>query len=570
MFLAEELGTLYFLEATGNFFRKNVTATLSPDVTLGLLPASKFMPNSGKNLVLAISLSSLCFFKSWSILLDPSYFGSPPAGVNALALMLDVLAGGGLLYSAYFLVNKFGGKYSIFVSQISFLLLTVLVIKNLQSNFIGPVSIRTISEYVGRPIAIVLLVIVAIFLITAMFKWFPRVLHAAKGLILVLAPLTLILFAQASWLALTVRFTPEPDRVMRSAEGPQPEPERRVVWIIFDELDFHYAFKARPRALELPFLDGIAGESLFAINAYPPSQRTITSLPALFAGKLVSEAKEQGQSALSIRFADSETYVDWREVNILRTIKESGGNTALVGWYHPYCRVFKGLYSRCYTDPAFSPNLVFRRHQTTLLASMWDYFERILATLPVFERFINQNAEYVQIEKSLVDQSKATLTEKSITLTILHLPMPHPPYVYDRETDTFGPDIPSNYFDSLFLTDKVLGDIRGVMEKNGTWNGSNVIVSSDHWWRKELSPDDAFWSAEEEALIKKKTGRRIPFIFKPAEASGERSNGLIYEPEFNTVLTHDLILEIFAGSISSSKEAADWLDRHRSVGKVPY
>jgi hypothetical protein len=43
-----------------------------------------------------------------------------------------------------------------------------------------------------------------------------------------------------------------------------------------------------------------------------------------------------------------------------------------------------------------------------------------------------------------------------------------------------------------------------------------------------------------------------------------------YEARFNTVLTHDLILEVLRGKISTPGELQSWLDSHKTIGESPY
>ena len=69
-----------------------------------------------------------------------------------------------------------------------------------------------------------------------------------------------------------------------------------------------------------------------------------------------------------------------------------------------------------------------------------------------------------------------------------------------------------------------------------------------------------------ETLLSKEADHRIPFVLKLA---GQKQ-GVTYEPEFNTVLTHDLILALLNGELRDAREVAAWLDQHRSIGESPY
>jgi hypothetical protein len=50
----------------------------------------------------------------------------------------------------------------------------------------------------------------------------------------------------------------------------------------------------------------------------------------------------------------------------------------------------------------------------------------------------------------------------------------------------------------------------------------------------------------------------VPFIVKPPGAN----EPITYAPKINTILTHDLILAILRGEITSQRELVPWLDEH--------
>ena len=60
-----------------------------------------------------------------------------------------------------------------------------------------------------------------------------------------------------------------------------PPSLRRVVWLVFEELDQRIAFEARPPGLGLPELDRLRRESLYADAARPPAGTTEVVVPAL-------------------------------------------------------------------------------------------------------------------------------------------------------------------------------------------------------------------------------------------------------------------------------------------------
>ena len=103
------------------------------------------------------------------------------------------------------------------------------------------------------------------------------------------------------------------------------------------------------------------------------------------------------------------------------------------------------------------------------------------------------------------------------------------------------------------------------MEREGLWETSTVIVTSDHWWRA-IHRGDWGLNEEEQAVFGDGPDRRVPVLIKlPGQRRETR-----YEHPFNTVLLHDLVLEIFADRIVSPRDVGAWLDANRSPRQIPY
>ena len=104
------------------------------------------------------------------------------------------------------------------------------------------------------------------------------------------------------------------------------------------------------------------------------------------------------------------------------------------------------------------------------------------------------------------------------------------------------------------------------METAGVWDSSAVVISGDHWWRAEVWSRLDSVTAEEAAVAPATPDHRVPFVVK---LPGEKEP-LAYQPEMNTILTHDLLLAMLRGEVRTPQEAAAWLDQHRSIGDSPY
>jgi hypothetical protein len=105
------------------------------------------------------------------------------------------------------------------------------------------------------------------------------------------------------------------------------------------------------------------------------------------------------------------------------------------------------------------------------------------------------------------------------------------------------------------------------MERTKTWDDTTIVISSDHWWRTEYwDVRKPIWSRADDAYSAEGADHRIPFLVK---LRGQKT-GSKYEASFNTVLTHDLILDVLRKKISAPEQVSAWLDAHKTIGESPY
>jgi hypothetical protein len=286
----------------------------------------------------------------------------------------------------------------------------------------------------------------------------------------------------------------------------------------------------------LPEFDRLRQEALSADHAYAPADRTLVSMPALISGRLLSGASRDGCD-LALTFADTGATTDWSALpSVFSQARELGVNTALVGWYHPYGRLLGGSLNYCSWYSVYQPvdSTTFGGSIQQEIASLtWPFRGR--------QNFIDM------CQNSLKD-SLSVVADPTYGLILLHLPPPHAPGVYLPEKNEFtarGINGPAGYFNNLALADHELGALRRAMETAGQWDKSWVILSADHSWRVSQTYDGV-------------RDYRVPFLVKPP--GGGQS--LTYCNEFNTILTHDLILAILRGEVTNQPATASWLDIH--------
>jgi hypothetical protein len=545
-----------------------------------------------RDLVIALSLANLCFINAWRSLLNPAsnfyYYHRKilPPTVEYVALICAVLLLGFVIFFGITLIRRYENETVQRWARIAFVLMLSLplygLLTQLDSN-LGRRLLRAVvtdEAVVRRLLASIPLTVCFFILLIALLK-VRRAVKVAIALILILAPFVVLTFSMGVAAAMRYRNVGDPPSPALS-ERNRPGP--RVLWMVFDELDFRVPFLQRPGTVKLPELDRLSSESLFASNAYPPGGETLLSIPALISGRLISEANRTGPEDLMIKFGDGTEPVSWRtQPNVFARARAEGFNTALFGWYHPYCRILGENINRCdWQGGVPAAQALADLTGAESVPQGWQslshyislHFKTAAYTIPLAIFVFPQRLDVGDLERrkqvadldSIYRNTVQAAANPAIDLLLVHWTIPHPPNIYDRSTDQISVAKNHSYLDNLELLDRTFGDLRREMESKGAWDNTAVVVTSDHWWRPVWRQHKT-WTAEDEAIGGNTFDRRVPFILRMPGAGNTR---VVFDKEFNTVLTQELLLAILRGEVSDTEAAAAWLEKNRSIGRSPY
>ena len=399
------------------------------------------------------------------------------------------------------------------------------------------------TDAIGRPGLAALVVVV----LAAALRWPRPSLRTIRRIAIVAAPLGVLTLAQALWMFLELAGGPVWRRVDPAPLNVSPPSLRRVVWLLFEELDQSLTFEARPAGLELPEFDRLRRESLYADAAHPPAGTTDVSMPALITGRPVVGVVPVSPIDLELTFADGKTALWSTQPNVFSRTRVFGYDTALVGWELPYPRVLGNALGIADWRP--SPAYEQTRGETVSEA-LWNQWGSLAPPVHVRRLFGQRVAE-------LGDRAIRIASDGRFGLVLLHLPLPQPPGIYDRVTGRLTPwnftGAETEYLDNLALADRVVGELRRGLERARLLDRTWIVVSSDRWWRASKRPDG-------------QVDHRVPFLVRSPE--GDRTAHV--DGAFSTLSTHDLILAILRGSIGDTDSAAAWLRRYPSAPPKDY
>jgi hypothetical protein len=392
-------------------------------------------------------------------------------------------------------------------------------------------------------------IVVSIVGLTVMALWPRQIVRVAYRAFLVAFPLVPLLYVQAVWAMVSfdaTRFADRPAAPALAASAGRP----RVLWIVFDEMDQNIAFDGRPRDLQLPELDRFRAQSIYTSKSYSPDAATSVSLPSLINGSKLLGFRPSGPDRMAVLFDGTSGWQDnWNPAGtIFGEARRMGFNTALVGWYIPYCRMLSAELTRCWwceierqmnSGGETLSELVFGQARMLFETSVLSPFGQSLV--------IRQKARHYS---EMMNEAMAVAADASIGLGLLHMDVPHAPFIYDRRARamTLANAPVQGYADSLALVDLTLGRLRERMQAAGLWDSTTVIVTSDHFNR-------------DGTLFHGTIDRRVPFMIKmPGQTTGE-----VFDRQLNTIVTRRLITYILGGRLSTPGQVVEWLAGNRST-----
>jgi hypothetical protein len=505
-----------------------------------------------RDFLAALSFVNLCYLRIWSQMLTytrPNTYlmTTPPRPVEYIALMVNVLLGGTVLWGLSIVARRLLGKKNIRFAEMAVVLGLCIPLNALRSVLAGRFEyLRSpIVELLGLRGTMALGALIALAVLASVVFFHRRISKVAIAVLAALSPFCAVTFGQAIWKTTqynAAEFANKQAAPMIAGAKKLP----RVLWVIADEWDYRLTFVDRNSTLTLPELDRLRKEAMFFDHALPPGPETPISIPGYYTGRLVAGYSYDGPRELQLLYKDQRNWESWsKQPNVFEQARAAGANTALVEWFHPTCRVVNGL-SYCkwwpmamqynsYGDGFFE--ILPNQARSLLESNLLSLFGRSLTA-----------EQQTRVYHAILAEAKRVACNRDFAFDVVHLPTPHAPHAYNRKTGTFtlGNSPVRGYVDSLALLDLTVGELRRAMESAGTWDETTVLFTSDHPYR-------------EAEVLDGKDDPRIPYLLKMA---GEK-DGAAYSQQVNTVLTGDLMLAVLRGEVTDPKSAAEWFDRNR-------
>jgi len=488
-----------------------------------------------KELIVCISLSNLMMMRVWLSILpyNPANSfhlkGSPVYDYLSAMIITVIIAL--IVWGCLNLSNHYH-QLGVIIWQLLYGITLCLSLNGIRAYL--RLSLAHIYSFFEGKSLFLLIGVIVIILIFIFLRNIQLTIKQYADLPLMLAPFIFITFGQSVSAVLKIEpelaYYPHSDNKYKASENRYAMP---VIWVIFDELDYRLTFGDRPKKLLLPEFDALQKTSIYAINAFSPDTVTSRSIPALLTGKELKSTKGISLDKLMLIGKDGSKFYLKTESTIVNDIRKRGYRTSLYGWVFPYERLFNNYeIARKYSGIPFDRLFIKIGSQLTDLVTV-RYFN------------VSEN-NHISITTSIQGDAIRALNRRYINFIFLHYPVPHLPNIYNRNTHKYqkSNNPKEGYLDNVALADRLLGEIRITMQKNGVWNKAVVIVSADHHLRTNIYDD----------II---DIRHVPFLVK---LPGQKE-GLLVSKHFETVNTKQMILNIVDGKIITPEDLKKWIER---------
>lgn len=384
---------------------------------------------------------------------------------------------------------------------------------------------------------------------------------ATTSLLLVLSPFIAVTFGQIAWQAYRLSQSPASAAplVVLAPQLAANDAHIRTVALIFDEFDYEIAFGDPTTAKTLQRFTSLRKEpgTLFATNAYPPMHSTMMSLPAMLTGRLVRESSflKEPQGDILLTYADG-TQQPLSEAPTLFSDLRAHGKRSL--------RMNEAVLSQMRVAGSGDADIVIRaagqrsggvgyhvRQKLAEWLSILPFYRSRLWDMHVLQ-WLGLPHPWER-KDAIIDQMATLAATTDSDLLFLHILLPHKPVVFDRSRNGLGPLAGSAYRDNLLATDQALGRIVDAIRGAGRWSTTNLVVTTDHFYRNKRS---------EFAL----GDHRIPYI---AHLAQDESAPVSIDIPFNTVAFRAMLESIVQGKVTNTAELTQLIQRNAAFGESP-
>ena len=332
----------------------------------------------------------------------------------------------------------------------------------------------------------------------------------------------------------------------------------RIVWILLDELSYQQVYEIPHSNLHLPALHQLAAQSFSFSGLSAPGYYTAKVVPSLILGRQISELESTLDGQALIRTEkDSHWHLFDPQQTLFGEAHRDGWTTGIAGWSNPYCRLLDSVLDSCFWYPdQFTPTYMYS-HMSPQRSAIENALAPVSSSM---RRLLHERSTdpspidfHVRDAQGVLAPAEDLVADKQIRFVFIHMPVPHPPGVYDRAAERIRNG--GSYLDNLALADQDLQNLLDSLRASKLDRNTVVIVCSDHSWRIPLWRGAAWWTKEDEEAAKSGFDPRpVLLVHFPGQ-----QQGVMVSEAMNSLVMRDAMEQILRGRISDARGFSDWL-----------
>ena len=377
--------------------------------------------------------------------------------------------------------------------------------------------------------------------------WYRRVVRVGDAVGVFFAVFAICSIVQLMWV-MTWRPGSQQIRAVWSKVPQPPRDHPRVVWVLFDELSYDQLFEHRAHDLALPNFDALRAQSTLYTNMQPIGLKTVKIVPSLLSGAVIDDFRYGFDNTFKVHY---DGVHGWHGLDgngtIFHDAQRAGWRTAVVGWYNPYCTIYKSALDSCYWT-----NLDRTDGDMAQRYSLWRNtarpFQGLAIQLVSPELADRRSCDFdvrqrLQTHLSLEQHAEDLLKQDQSDFIFLHLPIPHSPNIWSRVSDDYARGCGGSYLDNLSLADRTLGSLMGILQQSPRWKDTTVIVQGDHSWRIMLWNWLPAWTDEDDQASRNEFDPRPALLIHSPGQTQAATDGRA----LSLILVHDALEDALHG-----------------------
>ncbi len=359
-------------------------------------------------------------------------------------------------------------------------------------------------------------------------RWYKRVIRVGDAIGVFFAVFAICSIVQLLWV-MTWRPGPQQIKAAWSATS-QPREHPRMVWVLFDELSYDQVFEHRAHDLALPNFDALRAKSTLYTNMQPVGIKTVKIVPSLLSGSVVDDFRYGFDNTLKVHY---DGVRGWHGLDgdgtVFHDAERAGWRNAVVGWYNPYCTIYRSALDSCYwtnldrTDGDMAQRYSLWRNTARPFQGLAiQFISPVLADRRSCDFDVRQR---LQTHLNLQQHAMELLKQDQADFIFLHLPIPHSPNIWSRVNDDYARGCGSSYMDNLALADRTLGSLMAILQQSPRWKDTTVIVQGDHSWRIMLWDWLPAWTEEDDQASRSEFDPRPALLIHNAGQTHPETDG---------------------------------------------